>query len=173
VDATRDRVYVGVDRHAYARDGFKGYPVRAVRTAAYLYVRNYRPQLWPAGNPEIFRDIDNGPTKTVLLANRAAPAFAKFYGLCCANRPAEELYDLRQDADQLYNVAGLPAYAAIKEALAADLQRKLTATNDPVAAGKVDLMDAYPYTGGKTPVPQPAAPGPTFVLPAPFSAPAP
>lgn len=171
VDPARDRVYVGVNRHAYARDENRGYPVRAVRTEQYLYVRNYRPQLWPAGNPEIFRDIDNGPSKSVLLERRTEPGFARFFGLCCANRPSEELYDLRQDPDQLYNVAALPAYAGIKRALAANLQDHLAATKDPVAAGKVDVMDTYPYTGAMTPVPQPAPAGPVFVLPAPFSAP--
>jgi N-sulfoglucosamine sulfohydrolase len=52
-------------------------------------------------------------------------------------RPAEELYDLRKDPDQVRNVAADPAYADAKRAMAERLMKVLRDTNDP------RLTDAY------------------------------
>ena len=32
----------------------QSYPARAVRTEQFLYIRNYRPDRWPAGDPEMY-----------------------------------------------------------------------------------------------------------------------
>jgi len=112
----RDRVFLERERHADVRQGHLSYPVRAIRTREFLYVRNYRPGRWPAGDPELvfavgpFGDIDGGPTKALLLDRRADPAIAPFFSLATAKRPAEELYDLRKDPAQIDNVAGRAEY---------------------------------------------------------------
>src|SRR5262249_2574460 len=60
----RDKVFLERERHANVRRGDLSYPVRAVRTKDFLYVRNFRPDRWPAGDPEMyfavgdFGDID-------------------------------------------------------------------------------------------------------------------
>ncbi|MHC4995985.1 MAG: sulfatase family protein, partial [Planctomycetota bacterium] len=52
----RDAVVLARERHAYCREGGLGYPGRAIRTRDYLYIRNYEPDRWPAGDPPLFGD---------------------------------------------------------------------------------------------------------------------
>ncbi|MHC4506208.1 MAG: sulfatase family protein, partial [Planctomycetota bacterium] len=119
VDPGRDRVYVGKERHTCAQKGTtEGYPMRAVRTAELLYIRNFKPHLWPAGSPEIYRDIDGAPTKSYMMKNRDEADVKRLFELGFGKRPAEELYDLAKDPDQLVNVAARREYAAAKKKLA-------------------------------------------------------
>src|SRR5690606_32959706 len=66
--ATNDATFTGFQRHiANARLEMRGYPVRAIHTADWLYIRNFTPERWPAGKPNKFPDIDNGsPSKEAL-----------------------------------------------------------------------------------------------------------
>ena len=65
----RATVFIERERHANVRAGDASYPMRGVRTGRFLYVRNLRPDLWPAGDPQFwkavgpFGDIDGGPSK--------------------------------------------------------------------------------------------------------------
>ncbi len=151
--APRDRVYPERERHANVREGDLSYPSRAVRTADHLYIRNLRPDRWPAGDPEMYRvvgpfgDIDGSPSKTLILDRRDDPAIARFFRLACARRPAEELYDLANDPDQVENVAGRPEHADALATLRADLDRQMRVTSDPWALGETDRWDRYPYLG--------------------------
>jgi len=155
VDATRDHVLTGRERHtpAQAYPSTEGYPHRALRTDRYLYIRNFKPELWPAGVPEGsargqgYADCDGGPTKTYILEHRDDPKVRPFYDLAFAKRPAEELYDLAKDPDQLHNVAGEAAYADARADLARRLMDELKATGDPRALGKGDVFATYPYYG--------------------------
>ena len=52
-----------------------------------------------------FGDIDTGPTKHWMLANRNAPKVRPKFDLAFGKRPEEELYDLNNDPDYLQNVA--------------------------------------------------------------------
>ncbi|MGH9373643.1 MAG: sulfatase family protein [Vicinamibacterales bacterium] len=150
----RGRVFVGRERHANVRRGDLSYPVRAIRTKDYLYVRNFRPDRWPAGDPQQyfavgpFGDIDGSPTKSLLLDRRNDAAIARFFRLATAKRPAEELYDLNRDADQLENVAGRSAHAAAQRRLRAELDRWLRETGDPRATEDDNRWDKFPYYGG-------------------------
>ena len=62
-------------------------------------------------------------------------------------RPAEELYDLTKDPNQLVNIAAEPDYAVTKRALAARLVHWQAATHDPRSNGWTDVFDKYPYNG--------------------------
>jgi uncharacterized sulfatase len=148
VDPKRDHVLTGMERHANARAGLVGYPMRAFRTAQYLYIRNFAPDRWPAGDGEAYRDIDNGPTKSYMLQHRDDPAVKPLFELACSKRPAEELYDLKKDPGQLKNVAADPAYAETLKKLSAALTAELKATGDPRIVGGADIIDTYPYGGG-------------------------
>jgi arylsulfatase A-like enzyme len=149
----RDRVFVERERHAQVRRGDLSYPARAVRTERFLYIRNFRPDRWPAGDPEMyfavgpFGDIDGGPSKDLLLERRNDPAIARFFGLATAKRPAEELYDLRRDPDQLENVAAKSEYARDQAALRAKLEKWMRDTQDPRMLQDDDRWDKYPYYG--------------------------
>lgn len=150
---TRTEVFLERERHANVRRGDLSYPVRAIRTREYLYIRNFRPDRWPAGDPELyhsvgpFGDCDDSPTKRYILERRSDPKFARYFELCFAKRPAEELYDLRKDPDQIANVAGRPEYAEIQRKLRARLEQWMKETGDPRATTDDDRWDRYPYFG--------------------------
>lgn len=142
-----------------------GYPMRAIRTHDFLYIRNFKPERWPAGAPkgyakptEInvarplgthygYADVDAAPTKSYMLKYRDDPKVKRLFELGFGKRPAEELYDLAKDPDQLNNVAGQPEYAKVKKELAAALMSELKETKDPRVLGKGDTFDQYPYYG--------------------------
>ena len=151
--AGRDRVFLERERHAHVRKDNLSYPARAVRTKDFLYIRNLRPDRWPAGDPEMvfavgeFGDIDGGPSKETLLAGQSDPAIARYYHLATDKRPPEELYDLRKDPSQLDNVAARPEYARQKRELRASLDRWMRDTGDPRVASDDDRWDKYPYFG--------------------------
>ncbi len=158
VDRKRDKIFTGKERHAYVRQDGLGYPSRAVRTHDFLYIRNFEPDRWPAGDsdtgeyrdpPGKFGDIDGSPTKTYMMDHRDDPEARKLFELGFGKRPAEELYDLRKDPDQLDNVAEKPQYAKTKASLAKMLTSELKATKDPRILGNGDIFDKYPYYGGK------------------------
>lgn len=149
----RDRVFVERERHANVRRGDLGYPVRAIRTKDYLYIRNFRPDRWPAGDPEKhfsvgpFGDIDGGPSKSLVLDRRTDPSIARFFQLATAKRGAEELYDLGRDPHQLENVAGRPEHRDAQQRLRAELDRWLRETGDPRVTEDDDRWDRFPYYG--------------------------
>jgi N-sulfoglucosamine sulfohydrolase len=146
----RDAAFFERERHANVRKGDLAYPARGVRTAEFLYIRNYRPERWPAGDPELvfavgpFGDIDGGPSKELLMRDATQ---ARFFELATAKRPAEELFDLRKDPGQLKNVAAERAYAKDLARLRARLQEWQRRTGDPRLTSDDDRWDAYPYYG--------------------------
>jgi len=155
VDASRDHVLTGRERHTPAQKypSTEGYPMRSIRTDRYLYIRNFKPDLWPAGAPEgsprgvPYADCDGSPTKDYILEHRDDPKVRPFYDLAFARRPAEELYDLQKNPDQRKNVAGEAAYARIRADLSARLMDDLKATGDPRGLGEGDVFATYPYYG--------------------------
>jgi arylsulfatase A-like enzyme len=152
-DGSRQQVFLERERHANVRRGDQSYPMRAIRTADFLYIRNLRPDRWPAGDPEKYHsvgpygDIDASPSKDQLLAGRADPVLGPYFRLAMARRPAEELYDLRRDPGQVRNVATLPRYRTIRRDLRARLDRWMAETSDPRASVDDDRYDRYPYYG--------------------------
>jgi arylsulfatase A-like enzyme len=152
----RDKVFVERERHANVRQGDGSYPSRALRTDKFMYVRNLRPDRWPAGDPTMWRavgpfgDIDPGPTKQLILDGRDDPTLAPFFTLACAKRPAEELFDVAKDPHQLKNVAGDAAYAEALHTLRREMDEWMSRTGDPRAegGGQYDAFDKYPYFGG-------------------------
>jgi len=155
----RDRVFLERERHANVRRGDFSYPVRAVRTKEFLYVRNLRPDRWPGGDPEYYYavgpygDVDNSPTKDVLLHRRDDKLISRYFHLAFAKRPAEELFDLTRDPAQLTNVSDQPRYAAHKRRLRSELDRWMVKTGDPRATSDDDRWDRFRYFGGKNPMP--------------------
>jgi arylsulfatase A-like enzyme len=147
VETARDRVFTARERHTAMRAGGVGYPMRAIRTYDYLYIRNFAPDRWPAGDPPHYGDIDNGPSKEFVIENRERPEFARYYQMACAKRPAEELYDLKKDPQQQTNVAGKADYRSARERLSSDLDRRLRQTGDPRLTGGPVIWDTADYYG--------------------------
>ena len=159
VDAAgRSFVYHGKERHVPGQEGhLGGYPVRAVRSHDFLYIRNFEPDRWPSGTPDYLKaeipycwlgDCDNGPTKTYMVdARDQDEQHRRLYELAFAKRPAEELYDCRNDPGQLVNLAGRPEFEAVREEMAARLMKELERTGDPRVVGGAELFDRVPYLG--------------------------
>lgn len=149
----RDAVFLERERHANVRKGNLSYPMRAVRTREFLYIRNLRADRWPAGDPEFWRavgpygDVDGSLTKEFILAHAGDPQTRRFYELGFAKRPAEELYDLRRDPHQLTNVAKSPEYAPERERLAKRVDQWMRSTGDPRVDPGYDRWDEYRYYG--------------------------
>jgi len=143
------------ERHAYVRPNNLGYPSRGVRTNQFLYIANFQPDRYPAGNPEFvyvvgeYGDCDNSPTKSYMIENKNKPEVAKLYALAFEKRPEEELYDLEKDPAQLYNVAENPAYSKELDKLRKMLRKWQKQTHDPRYINPHDTRwDNFPYYGG-------------------------
>lgn len=143
VDPERDKAFTGREYHDFeCREGDVGYPIRAVRNDKFLYIRNFEPGRWPAGDSFEYRkergmygEIDPCPTKAFMIEHKDDPKINKLFKLGFEKRPAEELYDLRKDPAQLDNVADVQEYAEHKRILASILMQELKSTGDPRALG--------------------------------------
>ncbi|MES2694621.1 MAG: sulfatase, partial [Verrucomicrobiota bacterium] len=166
-DYTRDAAIYGRERHyVTARAGNLPYPSRALRTKDFLYIRNFKPERWPMGDPlglgageaapgfdsllkntdVTMRDLDMGLTKAWLFTHRNDPAVKPLFELTLGKRPADELYDLRKDPHQMKNVASDPAYVATTTQLRERLMGVLKETHDPRLE---DAFDRPPYVESK------------------------
>ncbi|QRP42613.1 sulfatase [Amycolatopsis sp. FDAARGOS 1241] len=94
-------------------------PLRAVRDAEFKYLRNFEPRpLLPLPG-----DLESSPTR---------------YGYGdahLAHRPAEELYDLRDDPWEQRNVAADPRYAEVRARLSCSLESWQQDSGDPLLKG--------------------------------------
>jgi len=159
--ARRD-VVTAMERHM---DGHTipgtGYPMRALRTDRYLYIRNFHPERWPAGNParvpasvealetDVFAgyaDIDGGPAKAWLATHHADPAVAPLFQLAMGKRPARELYDVQADPFEMRNLAADPAHAKVVAQLDDRLMAELRRLKDPRVLGPDNAFDYPSYS---------------------------
>jgi len=147
-------VITGRERHVGrldVREGALPYPSRAIRTKDILYIKNFKPDRWPQLLPPMkpglatHGDFDGGPTKAWFAKIQDDPEYATFVDYAWGKRPAEELYDLRNDPDQMTNLADDPRYAAVKAELAGKLMDVLVAGEDPRIVGEGDAFDRPPY----------------------------
>jgi arylsulfatase A-like enzyme len=141
----RNLMLVGKERHDIGRPNDLGYPVRALRTPDYLYVHNFHPDRWPAGNPETdFGNVDPSPTKEVIKA-----LGGHYYDLSLGKRLPDELYDLKLDPECVNNLAHDLAHGTILENLRYQMMDLLKKDEDPRALGHEEVFDTYTYQGGR------------------------
>lgn len=151
LEVDRDYMVTARERHALVRKRGLGYPGRAIRTEDFLYIKNYFPERWPAGDPPLFGDIDlhmlqhETPTKEYMMEFKDDPEVKPLYEMAFLKRPAEELFDLRKDPFQLQNLALDENYVKVKEELSEQLQAYLIQHDDPRALGKTVSWDTDPY----------------------------
>lgn len=130
VDAAgRDTVFASHDFHEINQY----YPMRSVRTRTHSYILNLA---HPLDYP-IAGDVAGSPSWKAIAANPAI-RLGKRTQAAYLKRPAEELYDLARDPDELLNVIADPAYANILADLRLRLQAMRAATKDPWLAGQTD-----------------------------------
>lgn len=151
----RPFIIAGKERHVPSQEApnMGGYPSRMYRDHRHLYLKNHEPDLWPNGTPEWehaaikgswYGDTDNGPTKSFIIEQKEK--FPESYRLCFAKRPAEELYDLEKDPEQLTNIAADFPEVTVRysKLLTAELQK----SGDPRHGGEAFDFSAQPYSGG-------------------------
>ncbi|HWQ55663.1 MAG TPA: sulfatase [Bryobacteraceae bacterium] len=170
VDPRRDHVLTGMERHVPSRGEIRGgYPMRAIRTRDFLYIRNFKPDRWPSGDPNgledgaqpfsfdelatqtfsTLADIDSGPSKAYLVTHRNEPGVEPLYARAAGKRPGRELYDLRKDPFEMNNVAAETSYADTVKRLDAKLMTELEAGGDPRARGGGEEFDRYIWYQGR------------------------
>lgn len=109
------------------------YPVRSVRTRSHSYFLNLEPSL----TVPVAGDVARSPSWQAILATPGA-RLGKRTLEDFLHRPAEELYDLAADPDEVVNLAADPAHARTLDELRAQLAAWRTATHDPWMAGITD-----------------------------------
>lgn len=168
--AKRDAVYFSRERHSNARWSNLGYPQRAIRTEDFLYIRNFKPERWPAGSPlkissdgqlvPAYHDFDWGPTwgrgNRFVVEHEGQPEFRRFTEHALSRRPSEELFDIKSDPGCMRNLAADPAYAEARSQLAGRLEAYLGATRDPRVVGPdPDAFETYPRLAEMRKFPRP------------------
>lgn len=157
-DDHRDFVLTGRERHTHARPDNLSYPARALRTKDYLYIHNFKPDRWPAGDPPTFveedlsegdlksmaggyHDIDACPSKTLLLDEKKHQAY---FDLAVAKRPQEQLFNISEDPGCIKDLSTHEAHQEqlleYRELLFAQLKEQ----GDPRALGTGDIFESYP-----------------------------
>jgi uncharacterized sulfatase len=142
IDPARTAVFAGRERHTSARPDNVGYPARAIRTDRFLYIHNFKPDRWPMGDHQ--DDVDNGPTKSLLLQGKQDADLARYYELSFAKRPEHELYDVVADPACIRNLAYEAEHAQTRDRLWRRLQEVLREQQDPRVLGFGDIFESYP-----------------------------
>ncbi|MPN27894.1 hypothetical protein SDC9_175328 [bioreactor metagenome] len=118
----------------------KPYPIRTIINDKYHYIQNLLPDsayfekhIEAAAHDESWwkswKNAGNRSERERFLVDR-------FY-----NRPAEELYSVKDDPNQLNNLAGVEEYSKIKRKLNRELAKWMRKQNDPGIS--VDTSSAY------------------------------
>lgn len=160
----RGWVLMGRENHVdEARPGGLPYPMRAIRNDRYLFIRNFAPDRWPVAEPPLSApltvsvkkkdgkrrmDLDFGPTREFFAQNEGSEDIREAWELGFAKRPAEELYDVKSDPDQIHNLIDSVSHQNVAEELRSQLMRELTGSGDPRVAGDGTAFDRPPYTRG-------------------------
>lgn len=169
VEPGRAWVVTGRERHVgNARKDGLPYPIRAIRTSEFLYIHNFAPDRWPAGDPAglddldieapscdkilsdtrvAYADMDGSPTKAWMIHHRGEAEIQPLFQVGFGKRPKEELYDLRVDPDHMNNVSGAPEYREDLNYLADTLMEVLRANDDPRLVEFKCRFEHAPYAG--------------------------
>ena len=145
IEADRDHVLIGKERHDIGRPQDGGYPIRGMVKGDYLYIENFAPDRWPAGNPETgYLNCDGSPTKTVCLEARVHTDQFHFWEQSFGKRPEVELYNIKTDPACMENLAE-DAQENRRATMREQLFAELRADGDPRMLGKGHIFDEYPY----------------------------
>ncbi len=121
------------------------YPIRSVRTAKYKYILNLLPHHYHSNHSDILRKDGAGAYwnswyEAAKTDAKAAAIIERYYV-----RPAEELYDLRQDPLEQNNLANEPGRQKLLMEMKGKLERWMEAQGDR----RTVFNEPYPVTGPK------------------------
>ena len=159
--SNRDAAFSSRERHSSSRYNNLGYPQRSIRTSQYLFITNYKPERWPAGDPQKydakgnlepvnsgFHDIDES-ADNIVIREWKDPNIAPYFHLATDKRPWEEFYDIEKDPGCLKNLIKDTAYSKHVDRLRSDLKNYQIATSDPRETGNGDYLDSFPRLNGE------------------------
>ena len=147
----REFMVIGKERHDLGRPNDEGYPMRGILKDGFLYIKNYKTDRWPAGNPETgYMNCDGSPTKSFILNDRRMNGKSRYWDLNFGKRVAEELYQISVDPECLKNLADSVDFSEIKGKLVQQMTDELTKEGDPRILGNGDIFDTYPYSEDAT-----------------------
>ena len=151
IDKSRDHVLIGKERHDVGRPDDAGYPIRGIIKDGFLYLKNYKPERWPAGNPETgYLNCDGSPSKSLILSLRRSGISSEYWKLCFGKRKDDELYNISSDPECLINLSNDPGYSPVKRRLYDQLIDELIQQDDPRITGNGNVFDNYPYADSQT-----------------------
>lgn len=143
VEVDRDHILIGKERHDIGRPNNNGYPIRGIFKGDYLYLKNFKIDRWPAGNPETgYLNCDGGPTKTAIL-DTYGTSDKKYWEMSFGKRTEEELYNIKKDPLCMNNLGGKKEFLSVKEELFKQMKEELIAQKDPRILGNGDVFDNY------------------------------
>ena len=147
----RDHVLIGKERHDVGRPHDQGYPIRGIVKDGMLYLRNFEPDRWPAGNPETgYLNCDASPTKTEILQQRRTQAQGQYWQQSFGKRAEEELFNIKAEPTCMTNLANKPDFQDLKRRLERQLVTELKQEGDPRALGQGYIFDKYIYAHENT-----------------------
>jgi arylsulfatase A-like enzyme len=135
----RDVIYT-----THSGDGVMNvYPIRAVRTRRFKYIRNLRPDCYHSNHSDILRKDGAGAywdswDEVAKSDPKAAAIIAKYY-----QRPPVEFYDLMKDPTEQRNLVDKPQYKARIEKMSALLDEWMRKQGDQQRV----FREPYPVTG--------------------------
>ena len=142
----RDHVLIGKERHDIGRPHDWGYPIRGIFKGDYLYLRNFEPTRWPAGNPETgYLNCDGSPTKTEILNMRRDGSDPKYWTWSFGKRPEEQMFNVVKDPECMNDLAQKPEVADLKEDMKKQMVAELRQQKDPRMFGRGHIFDEYKY----------------------------
>ena len=150
ITSYRDYVLIGKERHDIGRPDDQGYPIRGIIKNGMLYVRNFRSDRWPGGDPVTgYLNCDGSPTKSQILNLNRSGQNHDYWKLSFGKRNNEELYNIVEDPECLNNLVSNSDFKKIKDELSKQLEKELVDQEDPRILGKGDIFDNYPYANKK------------------------
>ncbi len=161
----RNTIFAGRERHSSARYNNLGYPMRVLRTKEFLYIRNFCPERYPAGDPcyinkegnltlmySAYFDIDQGPTWRFIIDEKDTPDIYPYFLKAVAKRSYEELYNISSDPGCLNNLVGDSKYMKELEHLRNKMNDTLKKTEDARYLNSSDqdqnVWETYPRLNG-------------------------
>ena len=118
-------------------NGVEAYGIRSVRDKRYIYIRN-------VNHEAVFRNATtdlNDPMWKSWVREGARNERAKVLTERYQKRPAEELYDLRNDFDNDVNLADNPKYKSIKKRLSKQLDKWMKSQGDRGAETEMEAFE--------------------------------
>ena len=117
--------------------GVEGYGIRSVRDERYTYIRNLTPDaLFRCEFINLSKPTWSSWVKAATTDERAANLVTRYQ-----KRPAEELYDRKNDPDMLHNLAGTRKVAKIQKRLSAKLDAWMEAQGDKGAQTELEAFE--------------------------------